>query len=68
MPALNFLIHKYKSKKKQALIITRESRKNTRVLIQQQKGALGSVRAGHLSGIRIPFGHSNAGPTFRSQL
>jgi len=24
------------------------------------------VRAGHLSGIRIPFSHPNAGHTFRS--
>lgn len=37
-------------------------------LTQQQNVALGSVRAGHLSGIRIPFCLSNAGPTFRSQL
>jgi len=35
MPALNFLIRKYKSRKKQAVIITRESRKVTRILTQQ---------------------------------
>jgi len=31
MPALNFLIHNYKSRKKQAMIIIRESRKDTHV-------------------------------------
>jgi hypothetical protein len=47
MPALNFLIHKYKSRKKQVMIILRESRKVTRILTQQHCGALGYVRAGH---------------------
>lgn len=68
MPALNLLIHNYKNRKKQAVIIIREIRKDTHVLTQQQKGALGFVHAGHFSGIRIPVCLSNAGLTFRSQL
>jgi hypothetical protein len=35
MSALNFLIHKYKSRKKQAVVITRESVKDTRIVTQQ---------------------------------
>ena len=35
MPALNFLIHKYKSRRKQAMIIIRQSREDTRILTQK---------------------------------
>jgi hypothetical protein len=35
MPALNFLFHKYKSRKKQAVKFIRENRKDTRILTQQ---------------------------------
>jgi len=35
MRALNFLIHKYKSRKKQAMIIIRENRKDTGIFTQQ---------------------------------
>jgi hypothetical protein len=68
MPALNFLIHTYKSMKKQVMIIMRERRKDSCILTQQHWGALGYVRAVHLSGIRVPFGHPSAGHTFRLQL